>query len=868
MKAGVLAKRADVVAPHGSRIYAYRHFLTNQVLYSLSRSLDNTSALKQLTFAGKKTVPRALRKDHWKPFFTAKFGLPHQGLKAFKKLREWRMMHELKWDPKTIKPLERTLEKEEEKKEELEELDELGGRRPGGRRDRLSDWKLRKKKHIMNQAENSVADLAAVLMQQEKQAIGFSEVNEKYTNDAIEWIPKLASNESARQEKLDSINKQLEQLEQKVKVVKEQTGKRYDLSLASKVRNYNREIRLKKTEYYHVSTLPEKVKEAATKTLSEQKSAEYAAILKEEIGEGLREKTRERQERTANMLVEMGLDRDRLVQAQEQNFAGNPELMQQIRAEQAQRAEEEWLRQQNPEELEPQLEQLQNELTEATQRCRDSRQALNDAELFKDEQLTTKQLTLSQEAKQLSSRQNEIRKAIRDAGESNASVIEELEREQTSLKAKVAEVVGELRSVQQELKSKRKEARHGETQEQRATRQNLTTQLNDAIAEEQSVKIRINKVNMLLEVARHRETEGLPEDKKARLVQSRMGKVDVLAKRLVRYDGAVADNIKWQDLLNSMGEIEARARSRFDAQQDYQQAIAAPVEAENEANANASSNAQARLAAGKASDEHAPLDSSSITLDVPVSGYGILRVTKNLSDLVNESVDKIRNLMTGIAPAPTDEMRLEDVSIEWANPLDAEFGRKWPADVEHLPMGYSRNTAPADHQERQLEVKERLGYDKNNTLLERSPESTEEQNEERLRLALAEEVMKRGNLGMVRAQKSLERQRHAEAKQAVKTERQMAARRVRETEQQIASAARASTRRQLHEQRVLLNAEEARGRRDQKRAAFIAKVEAEEPEKAAGIRRQWARLDELEAEKRRLKAEYSDLTGLISKNTQ
>lgn len=40
MKAGVLAKRADVVAPHGSRIYAYRHFLTNQVLYSLSRSLD------------------------------------------------------------------------------------------------------------------------------------------------------------------------------------------------------------------------------------------------------------------------------------------------------------------------------------------------------------------------------------------------------------------------------------------------------------------------------------------------------------------------------------------------------------------------------------------------------------------------------------------------------------------------------------------------------------------------------------------------------------------------------------------------------------------------------------------------------------
>ena len=161
---------------HGQRIFVYNHLQTNQVVYSLTKTLrvsspirpvpipnqlppspqptvhatprsqtQNNAALRQLPFNGKKTVPRALRKDLWQPLATIAFpaGRGALGLAAFQKLRELRRLHETSWDPADM------VEEEEDGDDGKVRL------RPLGRRERG--------RKLMDQKANSVADMAAVL---------------------------------------------------------------------------------------------------------------------------------------------------------------------------------------------------------------------------------------------------------------------------------------------------------------------------------------------------------------------------------------------------------------------------------------------------------------------------------------------------------------------------------------------------------------------------------------------------------------------------------------------------------------------------------------------------------------------------------
>ncbi|PVH91935.1 hypothetical protein DM02DRAFT_606007 [Periconia macrospinosa] len=127
----------DRKAKHGTIIYVFRNDKSNQVIYSLSEMMENYH-LEQLPFMGKHSKPPVLRPDEWLPYFVVKFPTPEQGHQAFRKLREYRKLHETTWDkthPQWLK---------------------------------LSKEKRMKK--IMDQAANSVADLAAILKHQEKQA--------------------------------------------------------------------------------------------------------------------------------------------------------------------------------------------------------------------------------------------------------------------------------------------------------------------------------------------------------------------------------------------------------------------------------------------------------------------------------------------------------------------------------------------------------------------------------------------------------------------------------------------------------------------------------------------------------------------------
>ncbi|PQE13196.1 transcriptional regulation of mitochondrial recombination domain-containing protein [Rutstroemia sp. NJR-2017a BBW] len=148
---------------HGEQIYVYNHLQTNQVVYSLTKSLKNNASLAQLPYNGKKTVPAALRKDHWSPLALITFppGTSAAGLTAYQKLREYRKLHELSWDPsspvfqdKDGKPLNRILR---------------------GRK--LNDQKA-----------NSVADIAAVLesIREGNEKIGLKGIGEG-KNVEVKW---------------------------------------------------------------------------------------------------------------------------------------------------------------------------------------------------------------------------------------------------------------------------------------------------------------------------------------------------------------------------------------------------------------------------------------------------------------------------------------------------------------------------------------------------------------------------------------------------------------------------------------------------------------------------------------------------------
>ncbi|MCJ1462577.1 hypothetical protein MMC07_001179 [Pseudocyphellaria aurata] len=125
---------------HGQHIFLYNNIRTNQVLYSFTRALNNHDALKQIPFLGKKTVPAKLRKDLWQPFAMVEFTNPLHGVVAYRKLREFRRLHETSYPLKIIKDIKSK------------------GRKLIGKKERG--------KVLMNQKANSVADLAAVLLQQ------------------------------------------------------------------------------------------------------------------------------------------------------------------------------------------------------------------------------------------------------------------------------------------------------------------------------------------------------------------------------------------------------------------------------------------------------------------------------------------------------------------------------------------------------------------------------------------------------------------------------------------------------------------------------------------------------------------------------
>lgn len=199
---------------HGRHIYAYAHIRTNQIVYSLTRTLRPSPALRQLPDLGANHKDARIRKDLWKPLFTLTLPQASQGLHCYHQLREYRHLHEVHWQPS---PLLARPYSEEEVEEVQKELDERGG----SKKETVWDIITRRKKKlrvkaVQDQKANSVADLAAVLLEQEEMGIQVKRVKgeeeERRRLDEVAFMLALAG--EAERDGVKRIEGEVERLEE------------------------------------------------------------------------------------------------------------------------------------------------------------------------------------------------------------------------------------------------------------------------------------------------------------------------------------------------------------------------------------------------------------------------------------------------------------------------------------------------------------------------------------------------------------------------------------------------------------------------------------------------------------------------------
>lgn len=233
----------DVVDPaakarHGEIVYVFRNTKTNQIIYSLQELLDvwrrpprsgcmltcQNHHLDQLPFIGKHSKPPALRPDEWTPHCVVVFPTPEQGHNAFRKLREFRLLHEVAWD-KTNPEYKRL------------------------------DLKRRIRK-IMDQRANMSADLAAVLRIQQQHGAKTAHEREARDKAAAEYLDKrwgqidaLANAAAAKQKETDNVTwlqHQVRSVGLKLRMKHNQNGAAQKRLLAAKE---GLETRLGKVQY-------------------------------------------------------------------------------------------------------------------------------------------------------------------------------------------------------------------------------------------------------------------------------------------------------------------------------------------------------------------------------------------------------------------------------------------------------------------------------------------------------------------------------------------------------------------------------------------------------------------------------------------
>ncbi|KAF2687003.1 hypothetical protein K458DRAFT_476646 [Lentithecium fluviatile CBS 122367] len=273
----------DLVDPqkatkHGQIIYIFKNTRTKQVIYSLAELLGNHH-LEQLPFMGKHSKPPTIRPDEWTPHCIVTFPTPHQGLHAFRKLRELRKLHELSWDKTNPEWIKLSAKRRMEK--------------------------------IMNQVAFATADLAAILKRQEQQAGWMQTRLEEQEQQAVDFMARkwpeinALAEASLKKDKRDGDNTKW--LEHQIKRMDYQLGMKTNQDEKNqrrlKTAKRSHEVRLRKILYAQRKSeqfrIAQNALEAKAAPAKEPGAAEQLERLRQELGLAEAEVDNPTSERTA-----------------------------------------------------------------------------------------------------------------------------------------------------------------------------------------------------------------------------------------------------------------------------------------------------------------------------------------------------------------------------------------------------------------------------------------------------------------------------------------------------------------------------------------------------------------------------------------
>ena len=176
--------------------------------------------MKQLVFHGKKTVPRALRRDVWRPYFSIHFpktpGGAAKGLLVFQELRELSMRRQLKPPKEMVIATDQDIQtiKNKYRPHQLKDATERSSTKRGGQYTRLDmpvvGMRLPKKmiaRRLMNQRGTAVADVAAVLKRHVMRKPANLTLKERADQNEVERKEREAGLSSRNHKRLQEIRK-------------------------------------------------------------------------------------------------------------------------------------------------------------------------------------------------------------------------------------------------------------------------------------------------------------------------------------------------------------------------------------------------------------------------------------------------------------------------------------------------------------------------------------------------------------------------------------------------------------------------------------------------------------------------------------
>ncbi|KAK5167601.1 uncharacterized protein LTR77_007300 [Saxophila tyrrhenica] len=696
---------------HGSNIYAYCNVRTRQVLYSLTRSLDSYQSLKQLPQLGPNTVPPKLRKDLWKPLYTISLPEPEhpyarspiprqpnpQGLDAFAKLREYRRLHELYWEP--TEELSRKYSKDE-----IKDLQDKYDKRGGSKKESVYDIIKREKKKlrrgiVMDQKANSIADLAAVLSAQEKQgADRFGTQMQEAQLDRsqeIEKIMRLCRPARLHGGGLNRVDREIERVRETIKQIKEdrQQGKEVERGLTQTKQNQLYRLQRKKRDMAWAHETYKAVEEriasshAFVRKLREgdeqfelpADGSDVASEAEQVIAALERKWDLADEKREQASRIEQEIRSEEV--ADEGHQPGSTETSQSAEQNQARHEEARFLLEE-AERLELDLKPLEtveakdrptidiadkragvlNTSSEALQRARNIYRSL-DADLrrlkgrMKSENKIRKELTDA-----LHLREGEIRQTL-----------EQLTRPVAKARARAREEA-ESRASTEGSEITVSETKH----EQMLRDQELLAQRDSLLAE--------------LEQGRNDHEKALKEVEEERTTSRK--RLELRAKLAAVEHVLVTRGVGPEPHPVLERVLKSDAAENVEAVGEKQEADTMTAEAGATSNGSEIPPADASASSDNAVPTDPAISHEPIQTPEPrlVAFHELLPSfpRPNIDPSTLPKHDKIKHKLRRLA-APIFKTR--GVKVQWANILDAEFAEQWPEHVEHEPMGLVRHTA-------------------------------------------------------------------------------------------------------------------------------------------------------------------------------